>query len=158
MIEFYYEYSNIIKIIYGVSAIVWIGSMVGYVFSSYPAIKQIPNEKLMIRTSLRTLKRVADLNIFASLALLLSGVLISLGDRSSETSPFFVDIIRTQALLWSLMFANTIIIYLKVFQAKKKCFASDSEGARDNVRFISNYLIILNIFLGLIALYFGMLL
>jgi hypothetical protein len=34
--------------------------------------------------------------------------------------------------------------------------ASDSEQAKDNVRLISHYLFVINIFLGLSALYFGL--
>jgi hypothetical protein len=73
-----------------------------------------------------------------------------------EVNPFLSTIINTKEMLWLFMSAISIVVYLKAIGAKKKCFASNSAGARDDVRLISNYLIIMNIFVGLIALYFGM--
>lgn len=140
------------------SAVIWIGSLIGYVVASYPAIKQIPNEKLLVRTSLRTLRRLLGLNIIVSVTLVITGVIISIGASYGDKDPLLATIINTKESLWIFMFLNTIVGFYKVLQAKKRCMASDSGGARDNVRLVSNYLIVINIFLGIIAAYFGMML
>jgi len=158
LIEFYHNFENIILPLHIFSAVIWIGAMIGYLFSTYPAIKQIPNEKLLVRTSLRTLRRLFNLIIIVSVVLGVTGIIIAIGQSYSDKDPLLATIINTKQALWIFMFFNTIFAYYKVLDAKKRCFASDSAGARDNVRLISHYLIVINIFLGVIAAYFGMML
>ena len=140
------------------SAVIWIGAMIGFVMSSYPAIKQIPNEKLMVRTSIRTLKRLLGLFLIVSITLLISGLMISIGALYNEKDPLLATITSTKEILWLFMFINVAYAYFKILEAKKRCQASDSLGANDNIRLVSNYLIMINVFLGIIASYFGLML
>ncbi len=158
MEEFYYNYVSIILPLHVISAVIWIGAMVGYIFASYPAIKQIPNEKLMVRTSIRTLRRLFVLILILSVILVLTGVIIAVGASYADKDPLLATIINTKEALWIFMFFNTVFSFYKILEAKKRCMASDSAAAKDNVRLISNYLIVINIFLGIIAIYFGMML
>ncbi len=140
------------------STVIWVGAMIGYIVSTYPSIKQIPNEKLMIRTSLRTLRRLFNLILVVSLVLVITGVIIAIGASYADQDPLLATILSTKEALWIFMFFNTVFSFYKVLQAKKSCLASDSGAAKDNVRLISHYLIVINIFLGVIAAYFGMML
>ena len=158
MSEFYYNYASIILPLHIISAVVWLGAMIGYIVSTYPSIKQIPNEKLMIRTSLRTLRRLLNLILIVSVVLVISGVIIAIGASYADKDPLLATIINTKEALWIFMFFNTVFSFYKILQAKKSCLASDSGAAKDNVRLVSHYLIVINIFLGLIAAYFGMML
>ncbi len=158
MEEFYYNYVSIILPLHVISAVIWIGAMVGYIFASYPAIKQIPNEKLMVRTSIRTLRRLFALILILSVILVLTGVIIAVGASYADKDPLLATIINTKEALWIFMFFNTVFSFYKILEAKNRCMASDSAAAKDNVRLISNYLIVINIFLGIIAIYFGMML
>ncbi len=158
MIEFYHSYSNIIILSHIICAVIWLGSMIGYVVASYPSIKQIPNEKLLVRTSIRTLKRLYQMIIIISLVLGCTGLIMAVGASYESKNPVLSTIINTKEILWVFMFVNVLIAYYKVLKAKKKCMASDAAGARDNIRLISNYLIVINIFLGFVAAYFGMML
>ena len=156
--EFYHEFASIILPLHVISAIVWIGGMIAYVWASYPAIKQIPNEKLMIRTSLRTLRRLLNLFFIISIVTVITGVIIAIGANYADKDPLLATIINTKQALWIFMFFNLMFSFYKILQSKKECLASNSGAARDNVRLVSNYLIVINIFLGLIAAYFGMML
>lgn len=158
MSEFYHNYANIILPLHIISAVIWVGAMIGYVMSSFPAIKQIPNEKLMVRTSIRTLRRLSQLIIVVSIILGITGVMIAIGASYGDKDPLLAAIINTKEALWIFMFLNTMVIFYKVLQSKKRCLDSDAAGAKDNIRLISNYLIMVNIFLGLTAAYFGMML
>ncbi len=140
------------------SAVIWIGGMIGFIISSYPAIKQIPNEKLMVRTSIRTLKRLLTLFLIVSISLLVSGFIISIGASYNQRDPVLATIISTKEVLWLFMFINVAYAYFKIIEAKKSCLASDSLGAGDNIQLVSNYLLVINIFLGIIAAYFGLML
>ena len=112
----------------------------------------------MVRTSIRTLRRLSQLIIVVSIILGITGVMIAIGASYGDKDPLLAAIINTKEALWIFMFLNTIVIFYKVLQSKQKCMASDAAGAKDNVRLISNYLIMVNIFLGLTATYFGMML
>ena len=158
MSEFYHNYASIILPLHIISAVIWLGSMIGYIASTYPSIRQIPNEKLMIRTSLRTLRRLMNLILVVSVVLLISGLIIAIGSSYADKDPLLAAILNTKEALWIFMFFNTIFSFYKILEAKKSCLASDSGAARDNVRLVSHYLIVINIFLGLIAAYFGMML
>ncbi len=158
MIEFFYSYPQIVLFIHIVCAVVWIGSAVGFVVASYPAVNQIPNEKLMVRTSIRTLKRLYELNIFLSIVIGVTGFIISVAVSYSGKDPLLETILDTKKILWVFMFITILSIYYRVLTAKRKCLSNNPSGAKDNIRLISNYLIVINIFLGLVASYFGMML
>ncbi len=158
MQDFYESYAFIILPLHLISSIVWIGGMVMFIVAVYPSIKQIPNEKMMIRTSLRTLKRYFNFLFPFIILLALTGAVMELGQDYGHKDPTLGAIVGTKEAIWVLMFLNFLLAYYKVGEAKKRCLASDSEQAKDNVRLIAHYLFTINIFLGLTALYFGLIL
>jgi hypothetical protein len=111
---------------------------------------------MLTRTALRTIRRLTNLSLVVASLVLLSGLVIFMGESYADINPFLSTIISTKVFLWIFMFINTLLILQKAIKARKMCLASDSGGARDSVSFISHYLIILNIFLGIISIYFGM--
>ena len=155
---FYEEFAFVILPIHLFASIVWIGGMVMFIVAVYPSIKQIPNEKLMIRTSLRTLRRYFNFLFPFTILLAVSGIVMEIGAGYESKDPTLGAIVGTKEAIWVLMFFNFLLAYYKVFEAKKRCMASDSEHAKDNVRLIAHYLFGINIFLGLVALYFGLIL
>jgi hypothetical protein len=112
----------------------------------------------MIRTSLRTLRRLLNLFFIVSVITVFTGVIIAVGADYADKDPLLATIINTKEALWIFMFFNLMFSFYKVLHSKKECLASNSGAAKDNVRLISHYLIVINIFLGLIAAYFGMML
>ena len=154
--SFYKEFASIILPLHLISATIWIGGMVMFVFAAYPSIKQIPNEKMMIRTSLRTLRRYFNFLFPFIILQMATGVVMELGLHYESRSPTLGAIVGAKEAIWVLMFLNFLFAYYKVVEAKKRCLASDSEQAKDNVRLIAHYLFVINIFLGLSALYFGL--
>jgi uncharacterized membrane protein len=152
------SYGFIILPLHLISAIVWIGGMVMFIFAVYPSLKQIPNQKSFVRTALRTFRRYFNFLFFFIVILMITGVIMELGGNYSEHSPTLGAIVGTKEAIWVLMFLNYLFAYYKVMEAKKRCLSSDADGASDNVRLIAHYLFGINIFLGLMALYFGLML
>jgi uncharacterized membrane protein len=155
---FYEEFAFVILPLHLISVVVWIGGMVMFVVAVYPAIKQIPNEKMMIRTSLRTLRRYFHFLFPFIMILAMTGVIMEIGQGYESKDPTLGAIVGTKEASWVLMFLNFLLAYYKVGAAKKSCMASDPEEAKDNVRLIAHYLFAINIFLGITALYFGLIL
>ncbi len=156
--SFYEQFAFVILPLHLFASIVWIGGMLMFIVAAYPSIKQIPNEKMMIRTSLRTLKRYFNFLFPFIILLALSGVVMEIGEGYESKDPTLGAIVGSKEAIWVLMFLNFLLGYFKIYEAKKHCMASDSAQAKDNVRLIAHYLFTINIFLGLSALYFGLIL
>jgi uncharacterized membrane protein len=132
--------------------------MVMFIVAVYPSLKQIPNEKMMIRTALRTFRRYFNFLFPFIMILALSGIVMELGLGYESKDPTLGAIVGAKEAIWVLMFLNFLLGYYKIIEAKRRCLASDSEQAKDNIRLIAHYLFTINIFLGLCALYFGLML
>ncbi len=159
MAKYLFEHFSFIIIpIHLISAIVWIGGMIMFVFAVYPSLRQIPNEKMMIRTSFRILRRYFTFLFPLSILLALSGVIIEFAKEYNNQDPTLGAIAGAKEAIWVLMFLNLIFAYYKMGDTKKRCLADEPELALDNLRLISHYLFTINIFLGLVALYFGLIL
>ena len=129
-----------------------------FIVAVYPSVKQIPNEKMMIRTSLRTFRRYFHFLFPFIMIEAITGIIMELGLGYESKDPTLGAIVGTKEAIWVLMFLNFLLGYYKIIEAKKRCLASDSEQAKDNIRLIAHYLFTINIFLGLCALYFGLVL
>ena len=159
MFEYLYEnFAAFIVPIHLLSTVLWIGGMVMFVFSVYPSLKQIPNQKQMIRTSFRVLKRFYNILIPAMVLQALSGVVMEYGRHYEEMDPTLVAIVGAKEAIWALMFMIAIFGYYKISDTKKKCLGDEPELAYDNIRLIAHYLFAISIFLGLFAIYFGLIL
>jgi len=155
---FYEEFAFIILPLHVISTAVWIGGMVMFIVAVYPSVKQIPNEKMMIRTSLRTFRRYFNFLFPFIMILAFTGIIMEIGQGYESKDPTLGAIVGTKEAIWVLMFLNFLYGYYKILEAKKRCMASDSEQAKDNIRLIAHYLFTINIFLGVTALYFGLML
>jgi uncharacterized membrane protein len=154
----YKNFDFILEPLHLITSIIWIGGMIMFVFAVYPSLRQIPNEKMMIRTSFRVLKRYFSILFPTTILLALSGAIIELSKDYQNIDPTLSAIAGAKEAIWVLMFLNLIFAYYKMGDTKKRCLADEPELASDNLRLISHYLFTINIFLGLVALYFGLIL
>ncbi len=149
------EYLGLILFFHILSAIVWIGGMIAFIFSFYPSALQIPNDKLMIRTSIRSLRRYFKILLPSVVALGISGILIEMSGDYDVQAPTIGAMIGAKEAIFALMIINLIFGFYKIKEAKQRCMKSDVHYAQDNIRLIINYFFGVNILLGIFALYFG---
>jgi len=155
---FVIEYHTVFVLLHILSAMLWIGSMAMFVVAVYPSLKQIPNEKIMIRTSIRTLRRYFFWILWIGLINGISGILMAIAAGYSYQSPITAAMVNTKEAIWLFMGLLSLYAFRKTVLAKARCLASDTPQARDNIRLITNYLFVVMIFLGMAALYFGVML
>ena len=153
--EFYVGYLPWIFAAHIFSAVVWVGGMIGFTLTVYPSLRQIPNEKMFIRTALRTLNRFYRLLIPVSLLLGASGVSMAQGKDFAHQDPVMSVIVTSKEIIWFFMVVLYLYGYYKIKEARARCLASDSEHARDNVKLIAYYLFGISSLLGLVAIHFG---
>jgi len=159
MFKYLYDnFSYIIVPLHQIGSIVWIGGMIMFVFAVYPSLRQIPNDKMMIRTSFRILRRYFAFLFPLSIFLALSGVVMEFAKDYAKKDPTLGAVVGAKEAIWVLMFLNLIFAYYKLGDTKKRCMSDDVELALDNLRLISHYLFVINIFLGLCAVYLGLVL
>ncbi|HHD83814.1 MAG TPA: hypothetical protein ENK93_02950 [Campylobacteraceae bacterium] len=153
--SFYVNYLPLIFTVHIFSAIVWIGGMVGFSLTVYPSVMQIPNEKMSVRTALRTLNRFFKLLVPVTLLLGISGFLMASGRDYAHQDPVMSVIVTSKELLWLFMAVLYLYAWYKIKEARARCLASDSEHAKDNVKLIAHYIFGIASLLGFCAVYFG---
>ncbi len=156
--EFYVDYLPYIFAVHIFSAVIWVGGMINFTLSVYPSLRQIPNEKMFIRTSLRTLNRFFRMVLPVSLLLGGTGFLMALGKDFAHRDPVMAVIVTSKEFIWFFMFVLYLYAFYKIKEARVRCLASDSEHAKDNVKLVAYYLFGVSGLLGLAAIYFGFLL
>jgi uncharacterized membrane protein len=149
------EYLGLILTLHILSAIIWIGGMITFIFSLYPSVLQIPNDKLMIRTSIRSLRRYFKILLPAVVILGISGVLMELSGNYDNQAPTIGAMIGAKEAIFVLMAVNFIFGFYKIKEAKQRCMKSDIHYAQDNIRLVIHYFFTLNVLLGIFSLYFG---
>jgi uncharacterized membrane protein len=149
---------DFIIMIHIASAIVWVGASFFFSMSVFPSLSQIPNERMIVRTTIRIMFRYLKVTFVASLLLLATGVFLAIQKKVYETNPILKTILYTKGYIWAFMTIAYIYAYNKAKMAKRICFKGDSLLAVENLKVIANYVFVLNFILGLIAIYFGVML
>ncbi len=151
----YIEYLPVIFMVHILCAVIWVGGMIGFSLTVYPSLLQIPNEKMSIRTALRTLNRFFRLLVPVSLLLGMSGFMMAIGKDFAHRDPVLSVVVTSKELIWVFMFLLYLYSFYKIKEARARCLASDSGHAKDNVRLIAWYTFGISILLGGVAIYFG---
>jgi uncharacterized membrane protein len=149
---------DLIIMIHIASAIVCVGASFFFSMSVFPSLSQIPNERMIVRTTIRIMFRYLKVTFVASLLLLATGVFLALETKVYETNPILKTILYTKGYIWAFMTIAYFYAYNKTKMAKRICFKGDSLLAVENLKVIANYVFVLNFILGLIAIYFGIML
>ena len=129
--------------------------MINFTLTVYPSVQQIPNEKMFIRTALRTLNRFFKLLIPVSILLGISGYILAIGKDFAHRDPVMAVVVTSKEFIWGFMFVLYLYSFYKIKEARARCLASDSEHAKDNVKLIAYYIFGVSILLGFSAIYFG---
>ena len=156
--EFYIEFLPLIFAVHIFCAVIWVGGMLFFTINVYPSVLQIPNEKMFVRTSIRTLVRFFRLLTPVTLLLGASGFLMAKGGDFAHKDPVMSIIVTTKEFIWLFMFSLYLFAFYKIKEARQRCLASDSEQARDNIKLVSFYVFTISSLLGLCAIYFGFML
>jgi len=141
------------------SAIVWVGASFIFSVGVFPSLAQIPNERMIVRTTIRIMFRYLNVTFFASFSLLASAMyLFFINKHYYLANPVLSTILSTKLLIWAYLSASYYYAKIKTKKAKSTCFHGDSVKAVDMLKVVANYVFVLNFLLGLVAIYFGIML
>ena len=156
MVDFFNNYSSIIVFLHVISAVIWVGGMIAIRFAVHYSMQNIENPKIKLERTLENLKRFFKLVIPSILTLLITAIIMIIGSGFKESTLYSLVIVKE--LIWSLMTIIFIIIYIKRNKAEKAFLNEDMNSTKNNLIPIANYFIPINILLGIIAIFMGVLL
>lgn len=149
MADFFTSYSTIIIFLHLLSAIVWIGGMIVIRFIVHYSIQKIEEPKLRLNTSLTILKRFFYTVIFSIILLLITAIIMVVALNLSDS------IVIIKEFIWAIMTVIFIYIYIKRLKAQKAFNNLNFLEAKKQLAPLTQYLIPINIILGLLALTLG---
>ena len=146
------EYKTIIIFLHILSAVVWIGGMIAIKFAVHPVVQSIEEPKIKLGKTLHIVGRLFNLVMPFIVMIALCGIIILKGTGLSGT------IVYTKETLWTIMTLNYIYMYIKRTKAQKLFEEGNFASAKEQVRLLPNVLLPLNIILGIVAIFLGVML
>ena len=156
LVDFFNNYSSVIVFLHVISAVIWVGGMIAIRFAVHYSMQNIENPRIKLERTLENLKRFFSLVIPAILTLLITAIIMIIGSGFKENTLYSLVIVKE--LIWSLMTIIFIIIYIKRNKAQKSFLNEDMNTTKNNLIPIANYFIPINILLGIVAIFIGILL
>jgi len=152
MQTFFEEYKTIIIFLHILSAVIWVGGMIAIKVAVHPVLQSIEEPKIKLGKTLHIVGRLFNLVMPFIGIIALCGVIIIQGTGLSGV------MVHIKETLWTIMTLNYTYMYIKRTQAQKLFDLGNFASAKEHVRLLPNILLPLNILLGVIAIFLGVML
>lgn len=146
---------QIIIFLHVLSAIVWVGGMIAIRVAVHPTMQSIEEPKIKLGKTLIIMGKLFHLVLPFIVLLLITAIMMVLQFHFEGK---FASLAYTKEIIWSVMGVNFGIMYLKRYKAKKLFNLGKLAEAKQQVSNIPNLLLPINILLGVVALYLGVVL
>lgn len=156
LIEVFSNFATSIVFFHVLSAIVWIGGMIAIRFAVHYSMQEIDDVKIKLERSLENLRRFFKLVIPFIFILLTTAMLLAIG-MGFKGTPLY-EVVHVKEAIWTIMTLVFIRIYRKRNKAEKLFRQEAYIQAKMQLESIANKYIPINIILGLIAIYLGVIL
>ncbi len=164
------DFRNQIIFLHVISAVVWVGGMIAMRFAAHQSIQMIDNTHQKIERTAQALKRLFAIVAPFVLILIITAVIMAVGygfrTAAVDVNGNIVDayamhiynLVHVKEALWLIMTLNFIAMVLKRNQAVNLIKNGDLIGAGSALKLIGKYMVPLNIILGIVAIYLGVVL
>lgn len=146
------DYRTVILFLHIFSAVIWVGGMIAIKVAVHPVLQSIEEPKIKLGKTLHIVGRLFNLVMPLIVIIALCGVIIIQGTGMSGI------IVYTKESLWTIMTLNYVYMYIKRTHAQKLFDRGDFASAKEQVRLLPNVLLPLNIVLGVVAIFLGVML
>ncbi|WP_419770698.1 MAG: hypothetical protein ACNI3C_02625 [Candidatus Marinarcus sp.] len=154
--EIFANFSSIIVFLHVLSAIIWVGGMIAIRFAIHYSMQTIIEPKLKLERTLENLIRFFNIVIPIIAILLITALIMVFAIDFKGTSLQFA--IHIKESIWTIMTLVFIAIYIRRNKAEKAFLEDDMVKTRAYLAPIAQWMIPLNIVLGCIAIYLGIIL
>jgi|SaaInl8_200m_RNA_FD_contig_31_2485508_length_1476_multi_5_in_0_out_0_2 uncharacterized membrane protein len=149
------EYGRLVVFFHVLSAIIWVGGMIAIRIAVHPALQKLDPVTTKLSRMLEILKRfylaVAPFTFLS----LLTAVILGVGLGFKHGDPFLYSLMHVKEGIWTVMFINFVTMMVLRSKAEKFLKMGDVESCQKKLAIGAKYLLPLNILLGVIALYMG---
>ena len=156
MIHFFGNYATILVFLHVLSAIVWIGGMIAIRVAVHPVLQSIDDPKIKLGKTLQIVGRLFHLVIPFIIILIVTATLMAVGLGFKGTDLYWL--IHVKEVIWTLMTLNFTYMYIRRRKAQKLFNAGDLPGSKALVAPLPNLLLPINIVLGIVAVFSGVVL
>lgn len=146
------EYKTIIIFLHIISAVVWVGGMIAIKCAVHPVLQSIEEPKIKLGKTLHIVGRLFNLVMPFIVMIALCGIIILKGAGLSGI------IVYTKETIWTIMTLNYTYMYIKRTKAQKLFNLGNFASAKEHVRLLPNVLLPVNIVLGIVAIFLGVML
>jgi len=152
MKEIYENYTSIVVFLHILSAVVWVGGMIAIKIAVHPALQSIEDAKIKLGKTLQIVGRLFNLVLPFIFISLICALIMIIG------AGFGGGYIHLKEAIWTIMTLNYFFMYIKRTKAQKLFNQGEFAKAKESVSILPTILLPLNIALGLLAIYLGVLL
>lgn len=156
MQELFTNNAQLIVFLHILSAIIWVGGMIAIRVAVHPTMQSIDDPKIKLGKTLQIMGKLFNLVIPFILLLLMTAMIMIIGLKLKGTDLYTTILIKEG--IWTVMTLNFIYMYSKRLKAQKLFNSGALPKAKEQVAKIPNLLLPLNILLGVVALYLGVVL
>ncbi len=156
MITFFTDHTTIIVFLHIISAVIWVGGMIAIRIAVHPSLQSIDEPKIKLGKTLQIVGRLFHLVIPFITLLILTAILMAVG-LGFKHSPLY-PIVHVKEGIWTVMTLNFIYMYIKRHRAQKLFNQGELAQAKAQVSKLPNLLLLINIVLGVVAIYLGVVL
>lgn len=146
------QYKTIILFLHILSAVIWVGGMIVIKLVVHPSLQSIENKELRLGQTLQIIGTLFHL-VMPFIVISLVTAIITI-----KALGYTGGIIHFKEAIWTIMTLNFAYMYVKRLQAQRFYDKHDFTKAKEAVALLPTLLLPLNIFLGLSAIFIGVVL
>ena len=170
MINLFGNFGTEIVFLHILSAVIWVGGMIAMRFAANNSFSEIENPLHRLERISHALKRLFIIVTPFVVTLIITAVImaVSFGFRAAavdengnvinDYAMHIYNIVHLKEVIWMLMAGNLGFMAYKRSSADKLLAKGDTVGAKNALGLIGKYLVPINIALGVIAIYLGVVL
>lgn len=170
LIETFTHHRNLIVFLHVISAVIWVGGMIAIRFATHQSLALISDPKLRLERAAHTLKRLFTIVTPFVIILIITAVLmaVGLGFRAAAMDPMgnvideyamsIYNTIHIKEAIWLIMALNLGAMMWRRAKAEKALKEGHLEEAKEMLALITKYMVPVNIILGVIAIFIGVVL
>ena len=153
VITIFAEYAFFILFLHVLGAFVWVGGMIAIRGAVHPSLQHIEDPKVRMARTLEIMQRLFMIVLPFIVILIVTGGIMAIG-MGFKGTPLY-GMVHVKEAIWTIMTINYSLMFIKRNRAERLFISGDLAGAKETLSPISNFMLPLNIVLGIVALAVG---
>lgn len=170
LIQTFADHRNLIIFLHVISAVIWVGGMIAIRFATHQSLAMIDDPKVRLERAAHTLKRLFGIvwpfvgilivtAVFMAVGLgFRAAALDANGNVIDEYAMSLYNVVHIKEAIWMVMALNLGAMMFRRSKAEKALKMGNIDEAKKILGLIARYMVPLNIVLGVIAIFIGVVL